>query len=97
MIIIFDFITFANSAVSRVTIYDRIVFTHQLNGLVNIVNIGWSPCNGMDIAASGIDSGMHFHPVVPLVALFCLMHLRVTFALLVLSGTWSCDDCSVND
>lgn len=66
----FDFITFANSAVSRVTIYDMIVFTHQLNGLVNIVNIGWSPCNGMDIAASGIDSGMHFHPMVPLVALF---------------------------
>ena len=51
----------------------------------------------MNIAAPGVDSGMDLHPVIPLVALFGLMHFRIAFTVLVLRGTRSIDDGCIHD
>ena len=42
----------------------------------------------MNHAGVNVYTNVHLHSEVPLIALFGLVHFRVSFLLLVLSGTW---------
>ena len=50
----------------------------------------------MNIATPGINPGMNFHTVIPLVSLLRLMHFRITFAFFVFGGTWRVNDSCIN-
>lgn len=51
----------------------------------------------MDIPTACINTGMYLHSELPFIALLCLMHLRITFALLILSGFWCCYKACINN
>ena len=97
MRILFDLFSLTHAAVPGIAIHHIIVLANQLMGLIDIMNVGASGCNGVDISAAGVDSGMDFHSEVPLVAFLRLMHFRIALAGSVLNGAWSADDGCVND
>ena len=54
-------------------------------------------CYCMNIPTACINTGMYLHSEVPFIALLCLMHFRITFALLILSGFWCCYKACINN
>ena len=53
--------------------------------------------NGMNQAAACIHTDLAFHPEFPLIALFRLMHFRVTLLLRVFRRTGGIDDGRIHD
>jgi len=58
----------------------------QLAGQRDVVSVGRRGSGRMDKPRVRIDPGMGFHAEVPLVALLCLVHFRVTITRAVLGG-----------
>ena len=56
-------------------------------------------CTGycMNIPTACINTGMYLHSEVPFIALLCLMHFRITLAILVFSGFRCCYKAGVNN
>lgn len=46
---------------------------------------------------SAVDRYVRLHAEVPLLALGCLMHLRIALTVLVLRRAWGADDCGIHD
>ena len=66
-------------------------------GLDNVVHVGGGHCDRMDVACSGIRTGMDLHAEVPLIPLLRGVHLRVTGLCRVLGRTRCMNDGCVND
>ncbi len=69
----------------------------ELCRFINIVNIGGCPSDRVDITASCINAGVDFHPMIPLVSLFGLVHFWVTPAFPVLGRAWGSDDGGIHN
>ena len=74
-----------------------IIFADQRIGLDNVVHVGGSRCDRMDVACSGIRTGMDLHAEVPLIPLLRGVHLRGTGLCRVLGRTRCMNDGCVND
>ena len=83
MFIIPDFIMPFNSKITGITVNDIIIFTYEIMRFLDVVDIGCCASNRMNVPCSGVNTGMYFHTVIPLVAFFNLMHLRITLLFLV--------------
>ena len=86
-----------SSKISGIAIYNLIIFSDEICRFCDIMHIG--RCTGycMNIPTACINTGMHLHSEVPFIALLCLMHFRITFALLILSGFWCCYKAGINN
>jgi hypothetical protein len=61
------------------------------------VGVGRSGVDAVDQAQHIIDTNVHFHAEVPLIALLGLVHLRVAFAALVIGGAGRLDDRGIHN
>ena len=50
------------------------------------MHVGLGCLHRMDQTACSVNADLHFHPVIPLVALLGLVHLSIPLALLVFRG-----------
>lgn len=86
-----------SSKISGIAIYNLIIFSDEICRFCDIMHI--CRCAGycMNIPTACINTGMYLHSEVPFIALLCLMHFRITFALLILSGFWCCYKAGINN
>ena len=61
------------------------------------MGVGRSGVDAVDQAQHIIDTNVHFHAEVPLIALLGLVHLRVAFAALVIGGAGRLDDRGIHN
>ena len=66
-------------------------------GLGNVVHVGGGRCDRMDLACSGIRTGMDLHAEVPLIPLLRGVHLRLTGLCRVLGRTRCMNDGCINN
>jgi len=77
---------------------DSLLFTvQQLVGGYDVMNVGSGGINAMNQAQSVVDTNVHLHAEVPLIAFLGLMHLRIALAGAVLCGAGSRDNGGIND
>ena len=74
-----------------------IIFADQRMGLDNVVHVGGGRCDRMDLACSGIRTGMDLHAEEPLIPFPDGVHFRVAGLRGVLGRAWCMDDGGVND
>ena len=81
-----------NAKVPRIAEDSLLVTVQQVTSGHDVMNIGRRGVDAMDQPEGIINTNVHFHAEVPLVALAGLMHLRIAFALFVFSGAERRDD-----
>lgn len=97
MRILANLLALLDSKISGIPVRHMVILSKQFMHLADIMHIGRRSCNRMDVAASRIHPRMYFHAVVPLISLFCLMHLRISCMISVLCGAGGLDDGSIHD
>ncbi len=87
----------SNTPVTRVT-EDPLPFAmQQLIDDPEIMSVGGGRLQTVDQAQGIVDANVHLHLEVPLLAFSCLVHLRVSLALLVLGRAGRVDDAGIDN
>lgn len=75
-----------SSSISGITIYNLIIFPEKISGFAYIMHICRCISYCIDISTACIDTSICLYPKVSLVSFLGLMHFRIAFAVLILSG-----------
>lgn len=67
---------FFHIEIHRIPIENMINFADQRMGVGNVVRVGGSHCDCMDVSCFGLRTGMYLHAEVPLIPLLGGVHLR---------------------
>ena len=84
--------TLLNPQIAGIPIYHFIIFTNQCSGLCDVMLIRRGDRNGMHQSAACVHADVALHSEFPLIALFCLVHFRVTGFVRIFSGAGGIDD-----
>jgi len=90
-------VTFLDAKVTSVTEDTLFITVQQITGRYDVVNIGSGGIYAVNQSERVVDSDMHLHTEVPLVAFLGLVHFRIALAAVVLSGTRGRDDGGINN
>ena len=90
-------VTFLDAKVTSVTEDTLFITVQQITGRYDVVNIGSGGIYAVNQSERVVDSDMHLHTEVPLVAFLGLVHFRIALAAVVLSGARGRDDGGINN
>src|SRR5574344_2412433 len=77
MLVLTDVLALFHADVSRISVRNGVILPNQLTCFLDIMDICCRSGDGMDIPGSSIHTGVNLHAVIPLIALFRLMHLWI--------------------